>query len=137
MKSRNSLKLSQDEFGRASVLGTPFFTLAGGIIKINDDIYDLTPEIYSALSSTWYTGETMKKDSDVLLTNIFVNDLGYTGDGDKSTKRKKTFKIFAQKDAEIESRSVDEEVSDDLEGQKVNIFIPSETTDEYKKHNSY
>ena len=72
MKSRSSLKLSQDEFGGASIY---------------DNIYDFFPEIYKALSSTSYTVKTMKKDSDVLMIINIKNDLSYTGDGDESSKR--------------------------------------------------
>ena len=43
-KSQNYLKQRQDDFGRASILGTPFFTLGGDRINVNDKIYDLNPE---------------------------------------------------------------------------------------------
>ena len=50
--SRNSLKLTQDDSGRASVLGTPIYTLGGDRIKTNDNVFELTPEINKALPST-------------------------------------------------------------------------------------
>ena len=39
----------------------------------------------------------MKKDSDILMKNDIRNDLGYTGDGDKSSKRKKILSIYLPK----------------------------------------
>ena len=60
MNSKNSSKLIPDDSGRASILGVPINTLGGDRIQINDNIFDLTPEIYKALSFTGYTGNTMK-----------------------------------------------------------------------------
>ena len=60
MSSSNSLRIKPSPSG-ASVLGVPLITLGGDRIQIKDDIYDLTPEIYKALSYTGYTGKTMKK----------------------------------------------------------------------------
>ena len=76
MKSRNSLKITQDDFGQAKFLGIPIQISLGNIIKIKDIIYDLTPEIYIALSSTSYNGKTMKNESDILMMNNIINDLG-------------------------------------------------------------
>ena len=88
LNSRNSLKITQDDFGQANFLGIPFQISWGERIKIKDNIFDLTPEIYKALSSTSNTGRTMKIESDILLMNNFINHLGYTGKGDKSSKKK-------------------------------------------------
>ena len=53
--------------------------------------YELTPEIYKALSYTGYTGNTMKNENDILMMDSIINDLGYTGDGDRDSKRKSFF----------------------------------------------
>ena len=46
MNSKNSLKLLQDESGRASILRLPTNTYNGGhTIQIKNIIYTLTPEI--------------------------------------------------------------------------------------------
>ena len=52
MNTKFSLKSIQDKMGRVSILGTPIDTLGGDRIKINDNTYDSTPEIYKASSST-------------------------------------------------------------------------------------
>ena len=44
MNSKNPLKLTQDESGRAPILGTAINTLGDDRIQIDDNIYDLTPE---------------------------------------------------------------------------------------------
>ena len=61
MNSKNSLKIKQDDSDRASILGIPIYTTGGGRIKINENVHDITPEIYKALSSTSNTGKSMKK----------------------------------------------------------------------------
>ena len=38
-------------------------------MQIKDNIYDLTPEIYKALSYTGYDGKTRKKENDNLMLN--------------------------------------------------------------------
>ena len=86
MNRKNSLKLKQDDSGRASILRTPINTLGDDRIQIKDNIYDLTPEIYKALSCTGYTGKTMKKKKDILMMKNIVRDLGYTGVGDRDSK---------------------------------------------------
>ena len=52
MNSRNSLKLTQDEFGQANILGVPIQISGADTIKTKQNIYDLTLEIYKAISST-------------------------------------------------------------------------------------
>ena len=59
--SKKSLKLIPDDSGRASILGVPINMLGGDRIQLKDKVYDITPEIYKALSYTGYTGKTMKK----------------------------------------------------------------------------
>ena len=63
MRSHNSLKLVQDESGKGTILGVPI-QISSDSIKINENIYKLTPEVYKALSNPLYTGNTMKNDED-------------------------------------------------------------------------
>ena len=60
--SRNSLKITQDESGRANILGVPIQISEGDTIKINENVYELTPKIYKALTYTTYNGRTMKDE---------------------------------------------------------------------------
>ena len=61
MKSRNSLRIEQDETGKANLLGVFFQILVGDKIKLRDNVFELTDEIHKALSSTGYTGKNMKR----------------------------------------------------------------------------
>ena len=47
MNSRNSFKITQDEFGHANILGIPIQISGDYRIKTNDNIYDLTLKIQS------------------------------------------------------------------------------------------
>ena len=76
---------------RASILGIPIYTLGAEKIQINDNIHDLNTEIYKALSSTSCTGKTMKNDSDILMMNNIIKDLGYTGLCDRKSYRRTFF----------------------------------------------
>ena len=58
MNTRNFLKITQDESRRANILDVPIQISGADTIKINENIYDLTPEIYKAISSTTDTGKT-------------------------------------------------------------------------------
>ena len=60
MKSRNSLNMKQDDSDRAATLGVPILTLEGDKIEIIDNVYEITPEIHKAFSSTGYTGRNLK-----------------------------------------------------------------------------
>ena len=51
MEIKNSLKLVQDDSGKASILRTSINTLGGDTIHMKDNIYTLTPEINRTLSS--------------------------------------------------------------------------------------
>ena len=64
MDSKNSLKLIQNDSGRASILGIPIHTLGGDRMQINDNVYNLTLELFIALSSISFSGKTMKNDKD-------------------------------------------------------------------------
>ena len=87
MRSKNSLRIEQDDSGRATILGIPIQVVGINSLKLRDFIHNLTHEVHKALSSTGFSGKSMKKDSDFLLMNNIENDLGYTSEGDKSSKR--------------------------------------------------
>ena len=75
----------------ASIFGVPIYTLGGDKLRIRDNDYELTPEIYKVPSYTGHTGNTMKNENDILMLNNIINDLGYTGDGNRDSKRKTFF----------------------------------------------
>ena len=129
MNSKNSLKLIPDDSGRATVLGVPINTLGGDRIQIKDNVYDLTPEIYKALSSTGHTGITLKNENDILMMNNIIRDLDYTGVEDRDSKRK-TFltKTLPKLVEDIQNKTFDEI---DLEVEGVKIIIPSNIFDIY------
>ena len=56
MSSPNSLKIKPSPSG-ATILGVPIYTLGGDKLRIRDNGYELTPEIYKALSDTGHTGK--------------------------------------------------------------------------------
>ena len=91
MISQNSLKITQDESGKANILGVPIQISEGDIIKIKENDYELTPEIYKALTYTTYTGNTMKDENDILMMYNIIRDLGYNGTADRDSKRKQFF----------------------------------------------
>ena len=133
MSSLNSSKIIASPSG-PTILGVPINTLGGDRIQIKDNIYDLTPEIYKALSDTGYTGNTMKNESDILMMNNIINDLGYTGVGDRDSKRKTFLTITLPKLVEkIQNRTFEEITHDstDLQGEGIKIIIPSNIVDIY------
>ena len=106
-------------------------------MRIRDNDYELTPEIYKALAYTGYTGKTMKNENQVLMMNNILNDLGFTGVGDKPSKRKlfcftKTLPKLVE---DIQNKTFDEIIdsSDDLKGEGVKIIIPSNIIDIYTR----
>ena len=135
MSSANSLKIKSSPYG-ASILGVPIYTLSGDKLRIRDNDYDLTPEIYKVLSITGYTGKTKKKENDILMMNNNIRDLGYTSIGDRQSNRKTFFTITLHKIVEgIQNRTFDEitDDPDDLQGEGVNIIIPSNIIDIYTR----
>ena len=124
--SKNSLKLLQDDSDRASNLGIPINTVSGDRIQINNKIYDLTPEMYKALSNTGYTDKTMKNENDISMMNNIIRDLGYRGDGDRDWKRRIFFTTFPQLAEETKIKTFDEitDDCDNLQGEGVKIVIP-------------
>ena len=136
INSRNSLKITQDELGRANILGVPIQVSEGDTIEINDIIYELTQEMYNVLSSTNYTGRTMKNEDDILMMYNIINDLSYTGRVDRSSNTRTFFTKTPPKLVEkIQSRVFDEIIddSDDLQGEGVKIIIPSNIIDIYTR----
>ena len=136
MNSRNSLKITQDESGRANILGVPIQIPEGDTIKINKNDYELTPEIYKALTYTTYTGNTMKDENDILMMYNIIRDLGYNGTGDRDSKRKTFFtKKLPKLVEEIQNETFEEitDDSDDLQGEGVKIIIPSNIIDIYTR----
>ena len=135
MSSANSLKINSTPSG-ATILGVPIITLGGDRIQIKDNIYDLTPEIYKALSFTGYEGKNMKNDNDILMLYNIINDLGYTGIGDNKSKRKLFLtETLPKLVEEIQNRTFEEitDDSDDLQGEGVKIIIPSNIINIYTR----
>ena len=66
-------------------------------------------------------------ESDILKMNNIIKDLGYTGVGDRDSKRKTFFtKKLPKLVEEIQNKTFDEITDDsDLEGQRLKINIPS------------
>ena len=92
--SRNSSKLLPDDPGRASILGSQIYELGGDTITIIDNIYNLTPDVYKALSSIGYGGETKKEETAILMMDKIIMDLNHTGIDDRTSGRK-TFSAIA------------------------------------------
>ena len=135
MSSANSLKIKSTPSG-ATILGVPIFTLGGDRIQIKDNVYDLFPEIYKALSYTGYTGKNLKNDDDILMLYNIIRDLGYTGKGDFPSKRVIFFNTKLPKLVEEIQNKTFEEIIDEsgnLEGQGLKIIIPSNIIDIYTR----
>ena len=105
-------------------------------MRIRDNVYDLIPEVYKARSYTGYAGKTIKNENDIFMMNSILFDLGYTGVGDRDSKRKTFFaKLLPKLVDEIQNKTSDELVdeSDDLQGEGVKIIIPSNIIDIYTR----
>ena len=136
MSSSNSLKIKPSPSG-ATILGVPIYNVVGDKLRIRDNDYELTPELYKALSYTDYTGATMKNENDILMKNSSIRDLGYTGVEDTDSERKKFLTITLPKLVEeIQNKTFDEitDESNDLQGQSIEkIIIPSNIIDIYTR----
>ena len=53
-KSPNSSRIEQDKLGKATFNGVPIYVRGSNTIKINDNVFDLAPEIHKALPSNGY-----------------------------------------------------------------------------------
>ena len=97
--------------------------------KIGDIVYELTDE-KKTLSRKGYTGKNMKIDTDVLMINYNMNDVGCTATGDFSSKRERVFtEMFPKKVAKFEIRILDEDEYDDLQGERMKNINPSKLVD--------
>ena len=136
MSSANSLKIIASPSG-PTILGVSIYTLGGDRIQIKDNIYDLTPEIYKALSYTGYDGPTMKNQNDILMLNNIIRDLGYTGIGDNKSKRKTFLTEKLPKLVEETQNRTYEEITLDsdnnLQGEGLKNIIPSNINDIYTR----
>ena len=131
MSSKNSIKRDQNErTGGASINGVPVLILGGNSWRIGDNVYEITPEIHKALSSTLYTGETMKNENDILMFDNILRDVKYTGEGDRPSKRKNFFTELPKRVNEIQNKTFNEI---DLEVQGLKIIIPSNIIDIYTR----
>ena len=73
----------------------------------------------------------MKKENDILKMNKVLRDLGYTGTGDRPSKRKTFFTITLPKLVEvIQNKTFDEIV---FQGDGVKIITPSNIIDIYTR----
>ena len=135
LSSANSLRIQPSPSG-ASVLGVPIYTKGGDKLRICDNDYELTPEIYKALAYTGYTGKTMKNENDILMMNDIINDLGYTGDGHRDSKTKTFFtKILPKLVEKTQNKTFDKIIddSDGLQGEGGKIVIPANIFDIYTR----
>ena len=62
MSNSNSLKTKTSPSG-ATNLGVPNYTLGGDKLRIRDNDYDLTPDIYKAPPHNGYTGKTLENEN--------------------------------------------------------------------------
>ena len=132
MSSKNSSKIDQHErTGGASLGGIPVLIFGGDSMKIKDNIYEITPEIHKALSSTGYTGETMKSENDTLMMNNVLRDVNYTGIRDRTSNRKTFFTTELPRRVNESQNKRFNEI--DLEGQGLKIIIPSNIIDIYTR----
>ena len=136
MSSANSLKIKSTPSG-ATILGVPIYTISGDTIQIKDNIYDLTPEIYKALSDTGYESKNLKNENDILMLYNIIKDLEYTSIGDNKSKRK-TFltETLPRLVEDIQNRTFEEITNNsdsDLQGEGVKIIIPSNLNDIYTR----
>ena len=102
---------------------------------MNENNYELTPEIFKALTYPTYTSRTMKNESDILTMYNIIRDLGYTGIEERKSNSKIFFTITLPKIVEeIQNKTFEEITIDsdsDLQGEGVKIIIPSNIIDIY------
>ena len=85
LRRKNSFKTQQNDSVQARILGIPIQAVGSDSLKLRETVYEPTPEIHKILSSSGYTGKSMKKESDILMIIKLKNDLGNRGVGDKSS----------------------------------------------------
>ena len=132
MSRKISLRLDQNKrTGVASINEIPVLIFGGDLLKIKDNVYEITPEIHKALSSTGYDGKSMKSEKDILMMNNILRDVNYSGIGDRTSKQKTFFTITLPKLVEEIQDKTFKEI--DLEGQGLKIIIPSNISDIYSR----
>ena len=121
-----SLRIKASRSG-PTVLGVPIYYLGDDKLRVRDKDYELTPEIYKALSLASYSGKTMKDEIDILRKNKIIGELGYTGVGDRKPNRKTIFTITLPKIVEeMQNKSFEEYIENsdnDLEGEGIKIIL--------------
>ena len=78
----------------------------------------------------------MKNENEILMMKNNLNNLGYTGIGDRDSKRKTFFtKTLPKLVEKIQNKTIEEitDDSDDLLGNGVKIIIPSDIIDIYTR----
>ena len=80
--SRISLKVDQSASGHPNILSLPIQILVTNTLKIGDNFQKLTDERFKTLSSTGYSGTSIKKSDIPTLSNLF-DDCLYSGIGRK------------------------------------------------------
>ena len=136
MNSANSLCITQDESGRATILDVPIQILGADTIKTKENIYELTPEVYKALSNPLYTGNTMNNDDDFLMLYNIIRDVVYTGIGDRPSASRTIFtETLPKLVEEIQNKNFEEITGDsgDLQGDGVKTIIPNNIIDIYTR----
>ena len=121
MSSPNSLRIKPSP-SCPTILAVPIYTLGGDKLRIRDNVYDLTPEIFEDLSSTGYSGKTMKNENDILMLNNVLIDLGYTGVRDGPSNRKTFLKTLPKLVDKNQNKIFEENIDSsdtDLEGQGI------------------
>ena len=124
----SSLKLNHDINGDFSILGTNITPLGEDKVQVCDNIYELNPELHSALSKPSYTGNSMKNENDGETLYNFLTDVGYTGIGDEKSSQSKFFERLLK-----QYRNTKKEEPTDLKGQGVKTIIPSNIIDIYTR----
>ena len=132
MSSKNSLRIDQEKrTGGASLNEIPVLIFGGHLLKIKDNVYEITPEIHKALSSTGCVGKSMKSENDILTMNNILRDVNYTGIGVRTSKQKSFFTITLPKLVEEIQNKTFNEI--DLEDRGVKNNIQSNIIDIYTR----
>ena len=85
MSSHNSLKITKDG-GYTNIFGVLIQISGADTIEINRKIYELTPEVFKALSNPLYTVNTMKIDDDFFMLYNILKDVNCTVITDRPSK---------------------------------------------------
>ena len=128
-ETSSSLELNYDINGNFSILDTNIIPLGGDKIQIQDNIYELNPELHNALSKPSYTGSSMKNVDDRKTFYNFLTDVGYTGTGDDKTSQSKYFRKLIK-----QYRNIKKKEPKNLKGRGIEkIIIPSNIIDIYTR----